>query len=104
VFPPDVDNVVGEGRAGRTIVVETSDTAIDVEGGRIEVLVLWWLLVQWAGGVGVVGSRAFISCSKEALSKGLPLCVVVSLGIGAVLRCGTLYLKHGGVVEKFLVG
>jgi hypothetical protein len=41
VFPPDVDNVVGEGRTGWAIVVETSDTAIDVKGGCIEVLVLW---------------------------------------------------------------
>jgi hypothetical protein len=45
VLAPYVDNVVGEGRAGRTVVVETGNTAVDVERGRIEVLVLQWRLL-----------------------------------------------------------
>jgi hypothetical protein len=36
VFPPYVDNVVGEGAARRAKVVETGDAAIDVEGGGVE--------------------------------------------------------------------
>ena len=40
VLAPYVDNVVGQGRTRRAIIVETSNTAIDVERGRIEVLVL----------------------------------------------------------------
>jgi hypothetical protein len=36
VLAPDIDNVVCEGAAGRAIVVETRDTAVDVEGGRVE--------------------------------------------------------------------
>jgi hypothetical protein len=36
VLAPDVDNVVGEGGAGRAIVVQARDTTVDVEGGRVE--------------------------------------------------------------------
>jgi hypothetical protein len=36
VFPPYVDNVVGEGAAGRAEVVEARHAAVDVEGGCVE--------------------------------------------------------------------
>jgi hypothetical protein len=36
VLPPYVDDVVCEGAAGRAVVVEARDTAVDVEGGCVE--------------------------------------------------------------------
>lgn len=36
MLSPDIDNVVCEGGTGRAIVVEARDTAVDVEGGRVE--------------------------------------------------------------------
>ena len=105
MFAPYVDDVVGEGRAGRAVVVETGDTTVDVERGRIEVFVLQWLLLAQLDSVGAV-ALTFISCSKAARSKGLPLWVVVSLGMATFFRWGrvTLYRKRGGVDEKCLVG
>jgi hypothetical protein len=41
VLAPDVDNVVCEGGAGRAIVVETGNTAVDVKGGGVEESSLW---------------------------------------------------------------
>jgi hypothetical protein len=41
VFPPYVDDVVGEGGAGWAVIVKTGYAAVDIERGRIEVFVLW---------------------------------------------------------------
>jgi hypothetical protein len=50
VLPPYVDNVVGQGAARGTIVIEARDTTVDVKGGGIEepslrfvsMTLTWW--------------------------------------------------------------
>lgn len=49
--------------------------------------------------------HTFMTESSEALSKGLPLKVVISLGIlTCCFRLGTTNLEWGGVAEKARVG
>ena len=36
MFPPYVDDVGLQGAAGRAVVVEAGDAAVDFEGGRVE--------------------------------------------------------------------
>ena len=50
-------------------------------------------------------AHTFMTDSSEALSKGLPLNVVISLGIvTCCFRLGTTNLKEIGVAEKLLQG
>ena len=73
MLAPYVDNVVGEGRAGRTVVVETGNTAVDVERGRIEVLVLQWRLLARACMQCLVKRAYLHELLKSSTLKGLAL-------------------------------
>lgn len=55
--------------------------------------------------VGRMRAHTFMTDSSEARSKGLPLKVVISLGIvTCCLRLGTTNLKWIGVAERLRAG
>lgn len=91
VFPPDVDNVIGKGTPGWAIVIETGNAAIDVECRGVEHSPL-----QTVNMTPNLRRRSYtlIRDSSEALSKGLPLRVVMSCAMfTSFFRLGTSYRR-----------